>query len=129
MLRGLVTQPELRAINIQPRHPRTAGIRDTKHLARPKGRLVELDGARAVFEPTAWARLNKVRASRPRGAAQNQPCPQPQGGCSKSDKNPPRVSCQLGAFLDDAQQMRHGQKSEYRTSSHYIRLHGGHLQV
>src|SRR6266511_5695600 len=48
MLRGLVTQPELRALNIQPRHHRTGGIRHTKHLDRPKGRLVELDRARAV---------------------------------------------------------------------------------
>src|SRR6266540_1742932 len=39
--------PPVRFLNGEDR-ARTCGIRHTKHLDRPKGRLVELDGARAV---------------------------------------------------------------------------------
>src|SRR6267143_1134419 len=48
MLRGLVTQPELRTSNGQPRHHRTTGILHTEDLDRPECRLVELNCSRAI---------------------------------------------------------------------------------
>src|SRR5436305_1867786 len=48
MLRRLVAQPKLRAINGQPRHDRAAGILHAVDLGGSECRLVELNRSRAV---------------------------------------------------------------------------------
>src|SRR5437899_11037138 len=47
MLTRLVTHPELRTSNGQPRHNRTAGLLHTEDPDRPECRLIELNRSRA----------------------------------------------------------------------------------
>src|SRR5437660_5142226 len=48
MLRRLVTQPELRAINGQPRPHASARVFETKDFSRSECGLVEVDGSRTI---------------------------------------------------------------------------------
>ena len=48
MLRRLVTQPKLRALNGQPCHHASAGVFQAKELSRGECGLVEVDGSRTI---------------------------------------------------------------------------------
>ncbi len=48
MLRRLVTQPKLRALNGKPCHHASAGVFEAKDLSRSECGLVEVDGSRTM---------------------------------------------------------------------------------